>query len=190
MYCDARGCGKSSGFASRFAQESSASASGRPSLPASAIRLNAGTRWNPYRQGSSPLVMSLRSNATRRRFCAALSALRLWSRQNDSHSAAPLSKPVREFEGSAVRFRDLTGENKANTAARRFCCIEGNKRIARIQQARTVIFDGQVHNFVEKRPANNHGRLEPVRRKVAGFIWSSLWKAGPPEPLQPRSAPD
>ena len=162
MYCDARGCGKSSGFASRFAQESSASASGRPSLPASAIRLNAGTGGTHTDKVVLPSSWSLRSNATRRRFCAALSALRLWSRQNDSHSAAPLSKAVRECEGSAVRFRDLTGENKANTAARRFCCIEGNKRIARIQQARAVVFDGEVHSLVEQLPANHNGGVKPV----------------------------
>ena len=74
--------------------------------------------------------------------------------KNDSHSAAPLARPVREFEGTAVRFRDLTGKNKADTAARRFCCVERNKRVARIQQARAVVFDGQVHGFFEQLPAN------------------------------------
>jgi hypothetical protein len=41
------------------------------------------------------------------------------------------------------------------------CCIERNKRIAWIQQARAVVFYSQVHKVFEQRPANDHGRLEP-----------------------------
>src|SRR5882724_1207821 len=104
--------------------------------------------------------------------------LQHWSWQNDSHSATSLVRPVHEFEGSTVCFCDLSGKNETDTTTGRFCCVKRNKRVAWIQQARAVIFDGQVHNFFEQLPANNDGRLEPVLWKRVGFVWTFCGRGG------------
>src|SRR5215469_2434524 len=59
----------------------------------------------------------------------------------DRNDTALLIHTVLQFKRAGMRLCNLTREHQSDTAARWLCCIEGNKSVARIHQARPIILN-------------------------------------------------
>src|ERR1700752_4475555 len=67
------------------------------------------------------------------------------ARQYNPHQAASPVGSIGDFNGTSMSLRNLAREYQPHPTAAGFCRIERRENVSRVQKARAVIFDEQVH---------------------------------------------
>src|ERR1022692_43916 len=84
---------------------------------------------------------------------------RVYSGEHNSGAAAPLISAVHKLNRSSVCFGDLAREHQSDPAPRWLGGVEGDKRIARVEQTGTVVFDRDNEIPFGDIPAHDHKRI-------------------------------